>query len=158
MRHEWLWPLGERCTRRRFSLPVLTAATQTRPQVRNPAYRGKWVAPVIANPAYGVARLERTLGMLTVPFRYIGAWKPRRIPNPDYFDNPRPSLDIKPFTAIGVDWWCVQADSAIDNIVLVSRARIGSVCVPRQSCSSVYVSGRVARRRRWTRLPRPRRC
>lgn len=42
------------------------------PYKRNPAYKGKWSAPLIDNPAYK------------------GVWAPRKIPNPDYFEDLTP--------------------------------------------------------------------
>ncbi len=71
-----------------------------RPRVRNPAYKGKWARPLVANPAYK------------------GKWTPRRIPNPVFYEYPRPSIALKPITAIGVEWWTVQKNAAIDNIVI----------------------------------------
>lgn len=38
----------------------------------NPAYKGKWYAPMIDNPAYK------------------GEWAPRKIPNPNYFEDLTP--------------------------------------------------------------------
>ena len=43
---------------------------------QNPAYKGKWSAPLIDNPAYK------------------GVWKPRDIPNPDYFKDDVPLSNI----------------------------------------------------------------
>lgn len=40
---------------------------------KNPAYKGKWYAPMIDNPAYK------------------GVWSPRKISNPDYFEDNHPS-------------------------------------------------------------------
>lgn len=72
------------------------------PRIRNPAFKGKWVRPLKPNPAYQ------------------GAWKPRLIPNPAYVENAEPLKEIKPLTAIGIEWWTVTANMAIDNIVIVS--------------------------------------
>ncbi len=71
-----------------------------RPRIRNPRYKGKWQRPVVANPAYK------------------GKWTPRRVPNPDYYEYPRPTEAIKPLTAIGIEWWTVQKNAAVDNIVI----------------------------------------
>jgi len=38
----------------------------------NPAYKGRWSAPLIDNPAYK------------------GAWHPPKVPNPDYFEDKEP--------------------------------------------------------------------
>ncbi len=42
------------------------------PNKANPAYKGKWYAPMIDNPAY------------------IGEWAPRKVPNPDFFEDSTP--------------------------------------------------------------------
>ena len=46
------------------------------PRAQNPAYKGKWSAPMIDNPAYK------------------GVWAPRNIPNPDYYQDPTPLKNI----------------------------------------------------------------
>ena len=48
----------------------LTCASS--PYKANPAYKGKWYAPMIDNP------------------EYKGPWAPRKIPNPDYFEDLTP--------------------------------------------------------------------
>ena len=49
-----------------------------RPYKPNPAYKGKWYAPMIDNPAYK------------------GEWAPRKIPNPNYFEDLTPVKSLKP--------------------------------------------------------------
>ncbi len=46
------------------------------PPPQNPAYKGKWSAPMIDNPAYK------------------GVWKPRDIPNPDFHKDEAPLTNI----------------------------------------------------------------
>ncbi|KAK4740744.1 hypothetical protein SAY87_024332 [Trapa incisa] len=48
---------------------------------RNPPYKRKWHAPMIHN------------------LNYKGIWKPRDIPNPDYFELEKP--DFEPISAVG---------------------------------------------------------
>ena len=48
-----------------------------RPKKANPAYKGKWYAPMIDNPAY------------------IGEWKPNQIPNPAFFEDFDPVKSLK---------------------------------------------------------------
>lgn len=43
----------------------------------NPAYRGKWYAPMIDNPDYK------------------GEWAPRKIPNPNYFEDSDPVKSLE---------------------------------------------------------------
>jgi hypothetical protein len=44
--------------------------------LQNPAYKGKWSAPIVDNPAYK------------------GVWKPADIPNPDYEEDSDPLTNI----------------------------------------------------------------
>jgi len=43
----------------------------------NPAFKGKWYAPMIDNP------------------EYKGEWAPRRIPNPGYFEDNEPVKNLE---------------------------------------------------------------
>jgi len=43
---------------------------------QNPAYKGKWSAPLIDNP------------------KYKGEWKPKEIPNPEHVKDPAPLTNI----------------------------------------------------------------
>lgn len=48
---------------------------------KNPAYKGKWTAPLIDNPDYK------------------GPWAPRKIANPDYFEDKAPA-NFEPIGAV----------------------------------------------------------
>jgi calnexin len=65
----------------------------------NPAYKGKWTAPMIDNPAYK------------------GEWAPRKIKNPDFFEDKHPS-NLEPMGAIGFEIWTMQSDILFDNIYI----------------------------------------
>lgn len=54
----------------------------------NPAYKGKWTAPMIPNPAYK------------------GPWAPRKIPNPDYYEDLHPA-NFNRIMGIGIEIWTV---------------------------------------------------
>lgn len=47
------------------------------PYTANPAYKGKWYAPMIDNP------------------EYKGEWAPRKIDNPDFFEDLSPVKSLK---------------------------------------------------------------
>jgi len=47
---------------------------------------------------------------------YKGIWKPRQIPNPDYFELDRPNLEA--IAAIGIEIWTVQDGMLFDNILI----------------------------------------
>lgn len=68
-------------------------------KIPNPAYKGKWKAPMIDNPAYK------------------GPWAPRKIPNKDYFFDSQPS-DIAPIGAVAIEVWTVTGNIRFDNIIL----------------------------------------
>ena len=52
-----------------------------RPFKANPAYKGKWYAPMVDNPAYK------------------GEWAPRKIANPDFFEDLAPVKSLKPIVS-----------------------------------------------------------
>jgi calnexin len=55
--------------------------------IKNPAYKGKWTAPLIDNP------------------EYKGVWAPRKIANPNYFEDNSPSDFNKIVSSIIVSEW-----------------------------------------------------
>ncbi|KAL9369680.1 hypothetical protein Peur_040879 [Populus x canadensis] len=71
---------------------------------RNPAYKGKWHAPLIDNP------------------NYKGIWKPQEIPNPAYFELEKP--DFEPIAAIGIEIWTMQDGILFDNILIASDEKV----------------------------------
>ncbi|KAG0013218.1 hypothetical protein BGZ82_002248 [Podila clonocystis] len=70
-----------------------------RPMISNPAYKGKWSAPFIDNPAYK------------------GVWAPRKIANPDFFEDLHPS-NFDKIGAVGFEIWTMQKDILFDNIYI----------------------------------------
>ena len=84
----------------------------------NPAYKGKWYAPMIDNP------------------EYKGEWAPRKIPNPGYFEdnNPVKSLEkiVRCFArrhpllslndsiqgGVGIELWTMTEDILFDNLYI----------------------------------------
>ncbi|CAK7336002.1 unnamed protein product [Dovyalis caffra] len=71
---------------------------------KNPAYKGKWHAPLIDNP------------------NYKGVWKPQEIQNPDYFELEKP--DFEPIAAIGIEIWTMQDGILFDNILIASDEKV----------------------------------
>ena len=71
-------PLVLPCSALRPCRPSLTFSHLPRlnPTQQNPAYKGKWFAPMIDNP------------------KYKGEWKPKEIPNPDHVKDPAPLTNI----------------------------------------------------------------
>lgn len=66
--------------------------------IANPAYKGKWTAPMVDNPAYR------------------GVWKPRKIPNPDYYEVG--AVKLLPVEAVGVEIWSMDQGILFDNVLL----------------------------------------
>jgi len=60
-------------------------------------------APYIDNPAYK------------------GVWKPRKIPNPEYFEEKEPLKSIGNIAGIGFEIWSMQSDILFDNILLTDN-------------------------------------
>jgi calnexin len=48
---------------------------------------------------------------------YKGIWKPRKIPNPAYFEDKTPS-NFEPMGAVGFEIWTMQNDILFDNIYI----------------------------------------
>jgi len=72
----------------------------TRPQIPNPAFKGKWAPPMIENP------------------NYSGVWAPRKIANPGFFEDKTPFASLMPITAVGLELWTMTKDIMFDNIIL----------------------------------------
>lgn len=68
----------------------------------NAEYRGKWVPPIIDNPAY------------------IGEWAPKKIPNPNYFEDPHPSR-LAPIGAVAIEVWTTNPGFHYDNIIVAKN-------------------------------------
>lgn len=68
------------------------------PYKANPAYKGKWYAPLIDNPAYK------------------GEWAPRKIPNPAYFEDLNPVKSLINIGGIGIELWTMTPSILFDNI------------------------------------------
>jgi calnexin len=73
---------------------------------QNPAYKGKWHAPMIDNP------------------KYKGIWKPQEIPNPEYFELDRPDFDA--IAAIGIEIWTMQDGILFDNILIADDEKVAT--------------------------------
>merc|ERR1719458_506300 len=60
---------------------------------------GEWEPPIIDNPAYK------------------GVWKPRQIPNPDFFVDEEPCI-LPPIDSVGFDLWTMSKGIMFDNILV----------------------------------------
>ena len=84
----------------------------------NPAYKGKWFAPMIDNP------------------EYKGEWAPRKIPNPGYFEDNSPVKSLEKIVrrfvrcysllslndtiqgGVGIELWTMTEDILFDNMYI----------------------------------------
>ncbi|KYN19040.1 Calnexin [Trachymyrmex cornetzi] len=73
--------------------------------MKNPRYKGKWLAPLVNNP------------------NYKGKWKPRLIDNPDYFNDKYP-FKMLPISAIGFELWSMSTDIYFDNIIITDDEKV----------------------------------
>ena len=51
---------------------------------------------------------------------YKGKWAPRKIPNPDYFEDAAP-YKMTPFNAVGFELWTLSNDIYFDNILVTEN-------------------------------------
>lgn len=82
----------------------------------NPAYKGKCKFDDIS---YLKRILTCDLNSGTAPLidnpAYKGVWAPRKIPNPDYFEDNTPSK-FEPIAGIGIELWTMQENILFDNV------------------------------------------
>lgn len=113
--------------------------TWKRPMIDNPNYKGKWKPPMIDNPNYQVG--VRPLPYVDVDMQLgldwscvsgflsceevlnaallcsQGVWKPRKIPNPAFFEDLQP-FRMTPFSALGLELWSMTSDIFFDNFFI----------------------------------------
>ena len=93
--------------------------------IKNPAFKGVWKAPRIANPAYKgntfmfvlfICRCNKCNSIITC--MYVGPWTPRQIPNPGYFEDLTPAVSMAPIAALAVEVWTINAGMHFDNFII----------------------------------------
>ena len=52
-----------------------------------------------------------------------GVWKPRKIDNPDYFEDLLP-FRMAPFNALGLELWSMTSDIYFDNFIITSHKEV----------------------------------
>lgn len=52
-----------------------------------------------------------------------GVWKPRKILNPDYFEDLQP-FRMTPFKALGLELWSMTSDIYFDNFIITSHKEV----------------------------------
>lgn len=101
-----------------------------RPMINNPEYKGKWKAPLVDNPNYQVGHLLTVLPsnhnvfiQKSCFFHPQGVWTPRKIDNPDYFEDLHP-FQMTPFKALGLELWSMTSDIYFDNFIITSQKEV----------------------------------
>jgi len=56
-------------------------------------------------------------------FFFQGIWSPRKIPNPDYFEDNHPFL-LTSFRALGLELWSMTSDIYFDNFIICSEKEV----------------------------------
>lgn len=60
--------------------------------------------------------LPRKVAEIRTPV-FQGIWKPRKIPNPEYFEDLQP-FKMTPFSAVGLELWSMTSDIFFDNFMI----------------------------------------
>lgn len=61
--------------------------------------------------------------ILVFPFFVQGIWKPRKIPNPHYFEDLNP-FRMTSFSAIGLELWSMTSDIYFDNFIICTEKEV----------------------------------
>ncbi|QQP37593.1 Uncharacterized protein FKW44_017906 [Caligus rogercresseyi] len=97
-----------------------------KPQDWDEEMDGEWEAALVDNPACtsapgcGVWKRQMASPTHQQP-NYKGKWKPRKIPNPNYFHDPEPFTSMAPLGAVGIELWSMSEDIYFDNILVTDR-------------------------------------
>jgi hypothetical protein len=76
--------------------------------ITNPAYKGKWLPPLIDN------------------INYQGKWEPRKIPNPSYFEETDPFSKLLTFDTIGLELWSMTDNIYFDNFIITDDESVSN--------------------------------
>ncbi|KAK7929687.1 hypothetical protein WMY93_006082 [Mugilogobius chulae] len=80
---------------------------------------GEWEAPQIPNSACETA----PAAPLVDNPNYQGVWKPRKMQNPEFFEDLQP-FRMRPFRAIGLELWSMTSDIYFDNFIVTSHKEV----------------------------------
>lgn len=56
-------------------------------------------------------------------FSLKGVWKPRKIDNPEYFEDLQP-FRMTPFRAVGLELWSMTSDIYFDNFIITAHKEV----------------------------------
>ena len=99
----------------------------TAPLIKNPAYKGKWRPPMIKNPSYSVSLLSNLQKKIVYVLNLSqGVWAPKKIPNPNYFEDADLFPMFTPISAIGLELWTMSKDIIFDNFIVTNEMAAAS--------------------------------
>lgn len=58
-----------------------------------------------------------------IAFSPKGSWKPRKVMNPEYFEDQQP-FKMTPIKAVGLELWSMTSDIYFDNFIVTSRKEV----------------------------------
>jgi calnexin len=93
----------------------------TAPMIPNRAYKGIWRAPLVENPNYRVCQFSHSNHFQKFPFQ--GVWEPRKIANPDYFEESHP-YKLTPIGSLALELWSMVDGVVFDNFLITSDQSI----------------------------------
>ena len=64
--------------------------------------------------------------LCTICLTSQGIWKPRRIANPDYFEDDHPFDSLLTITTVGLELWTMSGGIHFDNIIVCSELTIAN--------------------------------
>ena len=57
---------------------------------------------------------------------YQGKWEPRKIANPEYFEETNPFSKLVPFSAIGLELWSMTDNIFFDNFIITNDENVAN--------------------------------
>jgi hypothetical protein len=55
---------------------------------------------------------------------YQGKWEPRKIANPEYFEETNPFSSLTPFSALGLELWSMTENIYFDNFIITNDEQV----------------------------------
>ena len=55
---------------------------------------------------------------------YQGKWEPRKIANPEYFEETSPFGSLTPFSALGLELWSMTENIYFDNFIITNDEQV----------------------------------
>ncbi|KMZ09451.1 LOW QUALITY PROTEIN: calnexin [Drosophila simulans] len=101
--------------------------TATKPEDWDTEIDGEWKAPLVENPV--CKKAQSCCTQLNPNYNYIdnpnyqGKWAPRKIANPDFFEDLKP-FQMTPISAVGLELWSMSSDIFFDNLIITDDVEV----------------------------------